>query len=117
MRDYRAIRNRYFKKSIPPVEEMILQFLPREEIARLSGFDDKETDGLCSFGKFSRSIPCPKSILLADDLKTNETRTTLLHEMAHLKVDTKFDRAMGHGKHFQAEMKRLARLGAFENWW
>ena len=117
MRDYRAIRNAYFGNTIPPTEEVLLRFLPREEIGRLSGYDDKETDGLCSFGKFSKSIVCPKSILLADDLKPAEARITLLHEMAHMKVDIKFNRPMGHGKHFQKEMQRLAKCGAFANWW
>jgi hypothetical protein len=116
MRDYKAIRNAYFGESIPPVEEVILRFLPRDEIARLSGFDDKDTDGLCSFGKFSKSIPCLKSIVLADDLKTSEIRITLLHEMAHMKVDRKFDRAMGHGKNFKKEVRRLMAAGAFDNW-
>ena len=116
MRDYRGIRNYYFGNSIPPTEEVLLRFLPRDEIARLSGFDDKDTDGLCSFG-MSLGCPCPKSILLADDLRTAETRITLLHEMAHMKVDVKYGRHMGHGKKWQNEMKRLAKLGALEAWW
>ena len=117
MRDYRAIRNAYFGETIPPTEEVLLRFLPRDEIARLSGFDDKDTDGLCSFGKFSKSISCPKSILLADDLRVSETRITLLHEMAHMKVDTKFGRPMGHGENWKKEMRRLAEAKAFDNWW
>ena len=117
MRDYASLRRWLFANSIPPVEEVLLKFLPRNEIARLSGFDDNETDGLCSFGKITASIPCPKSILLSDDLSVRETRMTLIHEMAHMKVDIEFQRPMGHGKKWQKEMKRLARLGAFENWW
>jgi len=39
---------------------------------------------------------------------------TLLHEMVHLSLPkTRFD----HGKEFQKEMLRLAKLGAFRNIW
>ena len=116
MRDYRAIRKAYFGRSVPAVEEMILRFLPRHEISRLSGYDDDHTDGLSSFGKF-HGLPCPKSILLADDLKVAETRITLLHEMAHLKVDLKCGRCMGHGETWNKEMRRLAKVKALDNWW
>ncbi|WP_446744312.1 hypothetical protein [Silvibacterium acidisoli] len=40
-------------------------------------------------------------------------KLTLHHEMAHLKVGTKHK----HGKVFQAEMLRLATLGAFRGLW
>lgn len=43
-------------------------------------------------------------------------RGTLLHEIVHLYLDDTPIRA-DHGKEFQAEMLRLAKLGAFRNIW
>lgn len=42
------------------------------------------------------------------------TLMTLLHEMVHLKLK---DTHAGHGHAFQREMKRLAKVGAFNSWW
>lgn len=41
---------------------------------------------------------------------------TLLHEMIHLKLDKKYPKG-GHGHAFQREMKRLAKVGAFNAMW
>ena len=41
------------------------------------------------------------------------TRMTLLHEMAHLALPV----GVNHGPRFHKEMRRLARLGAFEGSW
>ena len=114
-RDYRSVRNNYYGNTIPPENEVLIEFLPREEISRLSGYDDNETDGLCSFGTF-RGLPAPKAILLPDDLKVNETRVSLLHEMAHMKVNLKFGRSMGHGNNFNKEIRRLFLAGAYDGW-
>jgi hypothetical protein len=114
MRDYRAIRKGYFGTTIPAVEDVMIRFLSKKEISRFVGKD--EILGACLAGKYEK-CPFPYVIAICDDLNVNETRMTLLHEMAHMKVDIKFSRARGHGKHWQAEMKRLARAGAFENWW
>jgi hypothetical protein len=112
MRDYRVIRNRYFGNTIPVVEDVFIRFLSQKEISRFVG-EGEETIGACSAGVCGG----PHVLAVADDLSVSETRITLLHEMAHLKVDLSFPRARGHGKHWQAEMKRLARIGAFERWW
>jgi hypothetical protein len=114
-RDYRSIRKSYYGRTIPPVEEVLIAFLPRAEIRRLSGYDDDETDGLCCFGSF-RGVPALKAILLADDMKPNETRISLLHEMSHMKVNLKFGRSMGHGKNFEREIRRLVMAGAYDGW-
>ena len=114
-RDYCSVRNNYYGNTLPPADEVRIAFLPRSEISRLSGYDDNETDGLCSFGTF-RGLPVPKTILLPDDLKVNETRVSLLHETAHMKVNLKFRRSMGHGKYWQQEMNRLMLIGAFDGW-
>jgi hypothetical protein len=114
-RDYCSVRNNYYGNKIPPADEVLIAFMPRSEIRRLSGYDDDETDGLCSFGIF-RGVPAPKAILLPDDLKVNETRTSLLHETAHMKVNLQFGRNMGHGKYWEKEMRRLMLIGAFDGW-
>ena len=114
MRDYRAIRKNFFGNSIPPVEEVLLRFLPRKEINRLGG--DNDIAGVCCFGEYY-GVAAAKVILLADDLHICETRITLLHEMAHMKVNTKYGRNMKHGEIWKKEMRRLAAAGAFDNWW
>lgn len=115
-RDYRAIRKRRYGNTIPPVEEIIIKFIPRKELARLSGFNDDDTDAFCSCGKH-KGTPVPQAILLADDLREDDTRMRLLHEMAHIKVNLKFGRSMGHGIHWQKEMQRLAVAGEMAAWW
>ncbi len=115
MRDYRAIRKNYYGNTIPPIEKILIRLLPREEIARLSGYDDEHTEGLSCWGKYKGFI-VPAMILLPDDLKVWETRVNLLHEIAHLKVNLKFKRNMGHGKNFDREIRRLVAAGAYDGW-
>ena len=115
MRDYRALRKRHFRNTIPPVEEMLIRFLPRSEMDRLSGSTDRDTDGFCSCGKH-HGVPVPQTLSLADDLDVIQTRHTLIHEMGHLKVNLKFGRAMGEGKHWRREIRRLATAGAYDGW-
>jgi SprT-like family len=43
-------------------------------------------------------------------------KSTMLHEMAHLKVWMRM-RKFGHGKEWQREMRRLARIGAMDKIW
>jgi len=113
MRDYDSIRRAYFGKTIPPVSDILIRFLPRKEIARLGGFDDSDTDGLCSFGMY-RGTPCLMAILLADDMNELENDLTLRHEMAHMKVNLKFGRMMGEGEHWKKEIRRLVAAGAYD---
>ena len=115
MRDYRAIRKAHFGTSIPPVEVVLLRFLSRKEMNRLTRCEDGETDGLCLWGEYLGS-PVPRTILLADDLRINEIRIALLHEMGHMKVDIKHGRRMRHGKVFQKELNRLRLAGAYDGW-
>lgn len=115
IRDYDYIRTRYFGNTIPPVGEVLIGFLSRREIARLCRDEDEETDGLCSFGMY-RGTPCPKAILLADDLSDTDEAITLRHEMAHMKVNLRFNRLMGEGKHWKKEIRRLVAAGAYDGW-
>ena len=115
IRDYKAIRKHYFGNTVPPVEEIMLRFLPRKELRRLTRSEDDEVDAICSFGVHHK-IPSLKAIALSDDLNVEQTRLRLLHEMAHMKVNLKFGRMMGEGKHWTNEMHRLMRLGAFDGW-
>ncbi len=115
MRDYRALRKRYFGNTVPPIEEMLIRFLPRNEMDRLSGSEGRDTDGYCSCGKH-HGTPVPQTLSLADDLDVTQIRHSLIHEMAHLKVNLKFRRAMGEGKHWKREIRRLAAAGAYDGW-
>ena len=115
MRDYRAIRNNYFGKTIPPVEEVLLRFLPRKEMQRIVRADNEDIDGISLWGYYLGS-PVPVTIVLADDLRVNEIRITLIHEMAHLKVNIKANRSMKHGKTFEKELTRLRIAGAYDGW-
>lgn len=107
MRDYRAIRKRYFGKSIPEVESVAISLV-------LGSVLENIYDEGCLGLNINHDAYV---ILIAEQSSVNETRMTLLHEMAHIKVEIKWNRSMGHGKYWQAEMKRLARRGAFEAWW
>lgn len=113
-RDYRVIRDRYFGNSIPSVYEVLIGFMPKREMKRIGA--GEETDGGCLAGFCGEKITC-YAITLADDLRVAEQRITLLHEMAHLKVNIKFGRQMGHGHQWKKEMRHLAALGAFDDWW
>ena len=44
------------------------------------------------------------------------TKMLLLHEMAHIKLRKRKMRDV-HGREFQHEMQRLARIGAFRDLW
>ena len=44
----------------------------------------------------------------------NLWRTTLLHEMCHLATESE---RVSHGPRWQREMRRLARIGAFDKIW
>lgn len=110
-RDYRAIRKSFFGSSIPPEEEVLIRYISRKEIKRLCGYED--ADGLCCFGMW-KGTPCARQIFLADDLKPCESAISLLHEMAHMKVNIKFGREMRHGKYWKKEIRRLAAAGAYD---
>jgi hypothetical protein len=116
MRDYEAIRKRRYGNTIPPVEEVAIKFVPRKELNRLSGFDDNDTEAYCSCGKH-KGTPVPQTILLADDLREDKIRISLLHEMGHFKVNLKFGRSMGHGEYWLKEMRHLAAVGEMDAWW
>lgn len=113
-RDYRAVRNGYFGKSIPPVEDVLLAFLSAKEMKRIGA--GREAAGSCLAG-FIKDRTAPYAIVIQDDLSCHEIRITLLHEMAHLKVNIEFGQSMGHGNNWKREMRRLAASGAFDEWW
>jgi hypothetical protein len=115
MRDYRAVRKAYFGSSIPPVEEVLIRFLPAYELARFCPGHDPDTEGACLAGKYGKDL-FPYVLVLANDLNVRDTRFTLLHEMAHMKVNKKFGRKMGEGKHWKKEMRRLMAAGALDGW-
>jgi Zn-dependent peptidase ImmA (M78 family) len=110
LRDYKVIRNAYFGNSIPPVDRISIALLP----CKCKQLDDTLED--CMGYVQITGMPI-YLITIGETLDVTQTRFTLIHEMAHLKVDLKHNRSMHHGKYWQTEMKRLANIGAFEHWW
>jgi SprT-like family protein len=112
MRDYRALRGRHFGKRVPPVEEVAFALVPGRVLSDI--FDE----GCLGFNVEGASKHVAASVIvIAKESSINETRMTLIHEMAHVSVEGKWNRSMGHGKYWQREMKRLAKSGAFDPWW
>ena len=112
-RDYRAIRARAFGNSIPPIEEVSVILLPKREMIRATGAEDS-MGFTCAGLVGGKRVPFV--IGIENDLGVVITRMTLIHEMAHLKVNLKYDRLMGHGKIWIAEMHRLVRIGEMDAW-
>jgi hypothetical protein len=104
LRKLYARYNKEFFDSELPVE---VQVGWNDDPATSYGFtlciDDDETDHVAFQIHLNKAI----------QVSYEQTRLTLLHEMAHVKLHpyTK------HGKKFQEEMKRLAGRDAFEGLW
>jgi Zn-dependent peptidase ImmA (M78 family) len=58
----------------------------------------------------------PMAIMLNSSLRRNEMKLTLLHEMAHIRLND-LHISHEHGPRFQQEMLRLAKAGAFRKLW
>lgn len=102
-RDYRILRKQYFPKDhLPPVERVAILFAGIDALG--ASIDDVL--------RFQLGV-----IIIQKGIGSTRTRWTLLHEMAHLAVNIRHKRSMGHGRLWQREMMRLARLGAFDNYW
>jgi hypothetical protein len=114
MRDYRAVRDRYFGETIPPVEKVAFLFLDKTGMEQLGDYDDLL--GVC-WHRHNRHWSAPVVFGLWEDNGESQMRITLIHEMAHAKVNREHKRDMGHGKYWKNEMKRLAKVGAFDDWW
>ena len=115
-RTYRAVRKHYFAESnLPPVENVAILFMDAVTLKRICGGG---AAGMCLHGCYlgEGNLDCA-TILLAKEDDESATHMTLVHEMAHMAVEIKWQRNMGHGKHFTAEMRRLAAAGAFDPDW
>jgi hypothetical protein len=111
LRDYTAIKKKYFGNTIPDVSCISVVFVPETIIEKQCG---KEGCLGCFLGRAGDVLAI---IAIEEDSSDCVYLMTLAHEMAHLKVNGKYRRDMRHGKYWQAEMKRLARLGAFQPLW
>lgn len=97
---------------MPEAENVFILFVKRERFKAFVG--DTECPYGCYIGDGCEFFG---TILLADDMDEVQNHMTLIHEMAHMAVDSKFKRSMFHGKHWKAEMRRLAAEGAFDYDW
>lgn len=111
-RDYAVYRSRFFGSTIPDLDSVVLGFCPGNVMRNI--FSD-DCLGFCIEGPVKYTAA--SVILIAWDTNDTVQVGTMVHEMAHLKINLRFNRNMGHGKYWQKEMKRLARLGAFKNIW
>jgi hypothetical protein len=113
LRDYTAIRKKYFGDTIPEATCVSIIFVSKRVFERVYGPGRYDTLGCCT------PYAADALLLIAINEESNDCiyLATMVHEMAHAKIDRKWKRYMGHGKLWQAEMKRLARLGAFEPLW
>jgi hypothetical protein len=110
MRDYRAIRKRAFGNSIPPAEAVGFCVVPEKLMTKTCCGEAFEFCYVPKDYKFSGTIG------MCECNSIEETRQSLLHAMAHLKINFKFKRDMGHGKYFKAEMRRLVAVGELDDW-
>lgn len=111
LRDYDVLKRRYFKRSrLPDVDHVAILFVSQKTMQAFAPHEG-ETLGMC-LDDFS---PYTAVIWMTRGISRDETRRTLLHEMAHIAVAAKYGRkAMNHGKYWKAEMRRLMRAGAFD---
>ncbi len=119
-RCYECIRKKFFKRSaLPPVEAVLILYSSRKRMNDLHRswgcYDESYMDCLGFYGEMY--APHYGLIVIDDGLDEVTTIGTLIHEMAHMAVEIKHKRNMGHGKVWQAEMLRLARAGAFKTIW
>ena len=107
MRDYTMYRKKYFGRFLPPPNEVAIAILPIAVMEEFYG------GGYVGWAYTEGDKPF-LGMAIADDCLVTERRLTLLHEMAHLKVNVEHGRSMGHGKYWKTEMKRLQKLGAYD---
>lgn len=95
---YRRYNKEYFNNRLPDVDEVTVRYGVINAIGQQCGFE-------IIINKKFRKYP---SICLA----------TLLHEQVHLLLDEdESHNTEPHGRKFQKEMRRLARIGAFDHVW
>ena len=93
---YKSFNRRFFDNKLPKDTELKIVYIP----------------GLLGY-------QLGEQIVLNKKYRTDSVwKATLLHEMAHLKLedDPSHEKSF-HGKKFQKEMLRLAKCGAFKGIW
>lgn len=106
-RAFATYNRKYFGGKLPKVAVVWSQIIGRK------------FDGECDWtvdAKTRKVIPEETVIRIDRKIKRQVcySEMVLLHEMAHLKLAGKNAK---HGKHWQREMHRLARIGAFDKLW
>lgn len=115
-RVYRRLNRRYFNDRLPRRLSLVLiqgRARPSGELGCYVG-----EGGYCWHRHRGRRVRVdgPLIMLRVDGRSYADVMMTLLHEMCHVAVGAKQD-LHDHGPRFQREMRRLARLGAFEGIW
>ena len=73
----------------------------------------RKLKGVAGITTFHPQTNRPLYIQINKHAGFSTTMLTLLHEMCHVAIP----HVRGHGSRFQAEMQRLAKAGAFKEWW
>ena len=120
-RYYTVNKERYFGKTIPSIDHVSIILVAEKTMEKMYGpvYENGKIYGIC-FQNLRLSDVCvdaPAMICLSEGIGNSPTIMNLIHEMAHLKIDRMWKQNMGHGKHWQNEMKRLSKLGAFDPYW
>jgi SprT-like family len=121
LEEYKFFNKKYFYNRLPlNMRIMImrgegLKASKKESLVLGSYVDAKER--VVQIDKGKKIFHNGPLILLRVNFPNVLIYSTLLHEMAHISVRSKFPRAYGHGPRFHKEMLRLAKLGAFNTIW
>jgi len=110
-RQYSYYRKRFFGNRVPPIEFVAILFVSPKYMKQHFGVSNKD------YGFYVERDMEAFFIGLNDTQERFESYRTLLHEMAHISIDRKFKRVMGHGRHWKNEMKRLSNAGAYNLLW
>jgi SprT-like family len=107
LRLYRRFNKKYFKSKLPLVHISFCQ-IPMQGKYTVYGLAST---------KYFLSGKGPVEIILDTRLDEVDLIFTLLHEMVHVYLDLFVSTNLNHGPRFQKEMRRLAKLHAFDGLW
>lgn len=103
---------RYFRNSLP--KETVIVYGNLSKYGWLGSHH--VTSSILDFRKSKHKIVIDTKLKFSSNL----VRATLLHEMVHEKLYKKYGHDIPRGTHgplFQKEMKKLAKIGAFNRLW
>jgi hypothetical protein len=113
-REYKEFNREYFDHDLPDdVRVTFSNNMPKDAIGGC------HIHGVMECKWTGRDKCVGHSISIRPFLKNYDclARMTLLHEMAHLRVGLTVGRCNPHSYKWQTEMRRLVKIGAFDDYW